>query len=86
LARKGPNIKDNDNEYGRNINPPYFKGKRITKILKKDNIKASFSPPSTLWKILVQEKDVIEPSNYKGLYSFPYYCGKKYIDETRISI
>jgi UDP-N-acetyl-D-mannosaminuronate dehydrogenase len=60
-SKRGPHIRNNDNEEGKNINLPYIKGttEKITRILKKGNIKVSFSPPGTLRKMLDHAKDAI---------------------------
>ena len=50
---KGPQMKkDNDKEVSCWINLPYIKGtiEKIAKILKRGNIRVSFSPPNTLRK------------------------------------
>ena len=68
----------------KNINLPYIKGttERIAKILRKENIKVSFSPPNSLRTMLDHAKDSINPSLHRGVYSIPCTCGKQYIGET----
>ena len=79
-AKKTPRTKNNkENEVTKNINLPYIKGttEKIAKILKKENIKVSFSPPNSLRTMLDHAKDSINPSLHRGVYSIPCTCGKQ---------
>ena len=69
-VRKGPQTKIyNDKEATDRINLPYIKGtiEKIAKILKRGNIRVSFSPPNTLRKLLDHVKDPIDPKLLKGV-------------------
>ena len=69
-VRKGPQMKIyNDKEATDRINLPYIKGtiEKIAKILKRGNIRVSFSPPNTLRKLLDHVKDPIDPKLLKGV-------------------
>jgi hypothetical protein len=73
-----------ENREGKSIILPYIKGTtdKIAKILKKGNIKVSFSFPNTIKNLLDHAKDTIDPRKQKGVYSIPCSCGKQYIGET----
>jgi hypothetical protein len=67
---------------------PYIKGTtdKITRILKKGNIRVIFTPPNTLKDMLDCAKDIIDPKHHKGVYTIPCSCGKDYIGETGRSL
>ena len=55
---------------------------KIEKILCKQKVKVSFSPPNSLGRMLDHAKDKIYPKINKGVYLIPCDCGKVYIRET----
>ena len=86
-AKKTPRTENNkgkEKEVTKNINLPYIKGttEKIAKILRKESIKVSFSPPNSLRTMLDHAKDSINPNLHRGVYSIPCTCGKQYIGET----
>ena len=84
-AKRTPRTENSKEEVTKNINLPYIKGgttEKIAKILRKENIKVSFSPPNSLRTMLDHAKDSINPSLHRGVYSIPCTCGKQYIGET----
>ena len=84
-AKKTPRTENNKEKVvTKKINLPYIKGttEKIAKILRKENIKVSFSPPNSLRTMLDHAKDSINPSLHRGVYSIPCTCGKQYIGET----
>ena len=70
------------------ISLPYIKGTmdRIVKILRKEDIPVSFTPPNTIGKMVDSAKDQVDPKNQKGVYIIPFSCGKVYVGETGRSI
>jgi hypothetical protein len=84
--RRVPQNRSNDNgEGGRNINLPYIKEttEKNANILRKGNIKISFSPLDTLRKMLEHAKDSLNHRLQSGVYAIPCSCGKQYIGETK---
>ena len=71
-----------------NIILPYIRGTidKIAKILRRRNIKFSFSPSNSLRNMLDSTKDPIDMKLQKGVYTIPCSCGKKYIGEIGRSI
>ena len=67
--KKTPRTENNKEDVTKNINLPYIKGttERIAKILRKENIKVSFSPPNSLRTMLDHAKDSINPSLHRGV-------------------
>jgi len=61
-----------ENKQGKSIILPYIKGTTNTfaNILKKGNIKVSFSPPNTIKNLLDHAKDSIEPKKEKKMCIF----------------
>lgn len=70
------------------VNLPYVQGTtdKITRILKKHNVLATFRPLNTIRRSLRSVKDPIDPKGMKGVYIIPCSCGTPYIGETGCSI
>lgn len=75
-------------EYAGKVNLPYILGTtdKISHILRKNNIRTTFEPMSTISKCLKSVQDPIDPKCHKGVYFVPCSCGKTYIGETGRSI
>ena len=67
---------------------PYIQGTtdKIANILRKKQIRVSFSTFNTLCGILDHAKDQADPKKNKGVYSIPCGCDKVYIGETGRSV
>jgi hypothetical protein len=86
VKTKGPRVRRNQEEIvggGMKISLPYIKGTidKIAKILRRRNIRVTFSPPNTIRHMVDSTKDPTRPCMYKGVYSIPFSCGKVYISE-----
>ena len=66
----------------------YIKGTtdRIAKILRKQDISVTFTPPNTIGKMVDSAKDHVDLKNQKYVYIIPFSCGKVYVGETGRSI
>ena len=67
------------------ISLPYIKG-TTDRILRKQDIPVTFTPPNTIGKMVDSAKDQVDPRNQKGMYIIPCSCGKVYIGETGRSL
>lgn len=67
---------------------PYLKNvtDRISKILKKKNVKTVFKPTSQLRNIIRSVKDPRDPLSSGGVYRIPCSCGSVYIGTTKRSV
>ena len=69
------------NEVIKSIKLPYIQGmmEKIANILRRKQIRVSFSPLNMLRGILDHSKDQADPKKNKGVYSIPCGCNKVYI-------
>lgn len=58
--------------------------KNLDKILKKEHIGVTFTPPNTIKRMVNSTKYLFDPSMYKGIYAIPSYFGMVYIGEANI--
>lgn len=67
---------------------PYIQGTldKITKVLRRKQIRTTFYPPNFLRNMLNRAKDPIDPMFRKGICSIPYSCGKMYIKGTSLLV
>ena len=66
------------------ITLPYIHGttNKIVNVLRKKNIRVSFTPPNSLRTMLDKAKNTIDSKNQKGVYKTRCSCGEAYIGET----
>ena len=90
--REGNNIKKNEKENNNKETSlailPYIHGttNKIARILRKRDIRVTFSPPNSLSNMLDSTKDLFEKKLLQGVYTIPCSCDKVYIGETGRSI
>jgi len=77
-ARRGPHRWQNEEQNGTKVALLYIKGTMdiIARILKKRNLKVTFSPPKSIGRMLESAKDVMDPKRHKGVYAITCSCGK----------
>eukprot|EP00253_Pinus_taeda_P003009 PITA_03009 len=87
-AHKEPSIQKDPKDRVMGVHLPYIQGTtdKISKILKKHNVLATFRPLNTIRGSLRYVKYPIDPKDMKGVYVIPYSCGTPYIGETGRSI
>ena len=70
------------------VHLPFIQGTtgKITHILRRNNVSATFKPLCTIRNSLGSVKDPIDPKDMKGVYLIPCSCGTPYIGETGRSI
>jgi len=66
------------------VSLPYIQGTtyKLSRILKKKSIGATFKPLNAIRNSLRSVKDYVDPIEQKGVYMIPCSCGKQYIGET----
>lgn len=85
---KGPPIKKSHYEYSLNVLLPFIHGTtdKIARVLKRNNVFATFKPLNTIKISLRFVKDPVNPKDMKGVYAIPCSCVIPYIGETGHSI
>ncbi|XP_076659914.1 uncharacterized protein LOC143363201 [Halictus rubicundus] len=88
LVKPKDNRTTHNNENYRTTFLPYVQGTtdRISRILKKHNIKTIFTSHTKIGQILTSPKDPQPRLSTPGVYKIPCSCGKVYIGETGRSV
>ena len=78
------NVKQRKSTQENIISLPYVKGlsEKLSRILKKRDIKVAFPPPNTIRRIVDATKYLVDLIMHKGVYSIPFSYDKVYIRKT----
>ena len=70
------------------VHLPFIQGTmdKITRVLRRNNVSASFKPLCTIRNSLGSVKDPIDPKDMKGVYVIPFFFETPYIGEIGRSI